>query len=221
MIVFVSATDTGVGKTYISSLLVEYLKNIGINVDYVKPIETGVEDIPEDAYRISSILNKPWQEHVIYTFKKPMSPYACAIDEKKDINVEKILDITSKRALSSEVLIVEGAGGVAVPIKVKPLIDYAYFIKSLKALPLIVARASLGTLNHSFLTYFYLKSQDIKPVGFVLNGIDYEEPSQYSNKDILKDMIQEHINIWELSKNPDKEERFYLGDNILKTIANF
>jgi dethiobiotin synthetase len=221
MILFISATDTGVGKTYISSILVEYLKNKGVNVDYIKPIETGVDEKPEDAYKISSILGKPWQESVIYTFKKPMSPYACSLDEKVDINVDKIVETIKEREQKASVLIVEGAGGIAVPIKVKPLIDYAYLIKSLNALPLIVARAYLGTLNHSFLTYFYLKSHDIKPLSFILNGFDYEEPSQYSNADILQDMIEEHINIWKLDKNPDKNQRINLAENIWKSIANF
>ncbi|MGC9286417.1 MAG: dethiobiotin synthase [Hydrogenobaculum sp.] len=221
MILFVSATDTGVGKTYISSILAGYLKNNGINVDYVKPIETGVDEKPEDAYRVSSILGKPWQESVIYTFKKPMSPYACSLDEKVDIDVDKIIETIKEKEQKASVLIVEGAGGISVPIKTKPLIDYAYLIKSLHALPLIVARAYLGTLNHSFLTYFYLKSHNIKPVGFILNGFDYEEPSQYSNADILQNMIEEHINIWKLDKNPDENQRINLAENIWKSIANF
>ncbi len=221
MILFVSATDTGVGKTYISALLVEYLKSINLNVNYIKPIETGVEDKPEDAYKISQILGKPWQETVIYTFKKPMSPYACLLDENKDIDIDKILNTIKNLEQKSDILIVEGAGGISVPIKVKPLIDYAFLIKALNAKPLIVARASLGTLNHSFLTYFYLKSKAIKPVGFVLNGFDYEEPSQYSNADILKDMIEENVNIWRLDKNPDENHRLSLAEDIWKSIANF
>ncbi len=221
MIFFVSATDTGVGKTYISSLLVEYLKNTNINVDYLKPIETGVEDKPEDAYTISEILGKPWQEYVLYTFRKPMSPYACTLDEHKDIDVNKIIKTIKEREQQSDILIVEGAGGISVPIKVKPLIDYAFLIKSLNAKSIIVARAYLGTLNHSFLTYFYLKSKNIKPIGFVLNGFDYKEPSQYSNADILKDMIEEDINIWKLDKNPDRDKRFSLAESIWKSIANF
>lgn len=221
MILFVSATDTGVGKTYISAILVEYLKNKGVNVDYIKPIETGVAEKPEDAYRVSSILGKPWQESVIYTFKKPMSPYACSLDEKVDVDVDRIITTIKEKEQKANVLIVEGAGGIAVPIKVKPLIDYAYLIKSLHALPIIVARAYLGTLNHSFLTYFYLKSHNIKPVGFILNGFDYEEPSQYSNTDILQDMIEEYINIWKLDKNPDENQRINLAENIWKSIANF
>jgi dethiobiotin synthetase len=221
MILFISATDTGVGKTYISAILAEYLKNKGINVDYIKPIETGVDGKPEDAYKVSGILGKPWQESVIYTFKKPMSPYACSLDEKVDIDVDKIIKIVKEREQKASVLIVEGAGGIAVPIKIKPLIDYAYLIKSLHALPLIVARAYLGTLNHSFLTYFYLKSHNIKPVGFILNGFNYEEPSQYSNTDILQDMIEEQISIWKLDKNPDENQRINLAENIWKSIANF
>ncbi len=221
MILFVSATDTGVGKTYVSSILVEYLKDKGIKVDYLKPIETGVEDKPEDAYRISSILGKPWQDSIVYTFKKPMSPYACALDENVDIDVDKILKTIKELEQKSDILIVEGAGGISVPIKVKPLIDYAFLIKSLNAIPLIVSRAYLGTLNHSFLTYFYLKSKDIKPIGFVMNGFDYEEPSQYSNADILKDMIEEDINIWKLDKNPSKSQCLEVAQSIWKSIANF
>ncbi|GAB6078563.1 dethiobiotin synthase [Hydrogenobaculum acidophilum] len=221
MILFVSATDTGVGKTYVSALLVRYLKSININVNYLKPIETGVEDKPEDAYKISQMLGKPWQETVIYTFKKPMSPYACVLDENKDIDIDKIINAIINLEQKSDILIVEGAGGISVPIKVKPLVDYAFLIKALNAKPLIVARASLGTLNHSFLTYFYLKSKDIKPIGFILNGFDYEEPSQYSNADILKDMIEENITVWKLDKNPDENHRLRLAEDIWKSIANF
>ncbi len=218
MIVFITATDTGVGKTYISKLLVSYLKDRSIDVDYLKPIETGVEDIPEDANLVASVLNKPWQECVLYTFKKPMSPYACIMDESRDIDIDFILNEIKTRE-KNKILIVEGAGGVSVPIKVG--IDYAFMIKELKAVPVVVSRASLGTLNHSFLTYFYLKAKNIMPNSIVLNGFDYKEPSQYYNEKILKEMINDEVDIFSLEKNPSKEMQDKLAENIYKSIANF
>lgn len=218
MILFITGTDTNVGKTYISSILISYLRDKNISVDYLKPIETGVENIPEDAYLISSILGKTWQECVLYTFKKPMSPYACSLDECIDIDIGFILEEIEKRQIG-KILIVEGAGGIAVPIK--PGIDYSYLIEKINAIPLIVARASLGTLNHSFLTYFYLKSKNIKPLGIILNGFDYKEPSQQYNETVLRNMIYDKVNIYTLNRYPNQDEVSKIADNIYKSIANF
>ncbi len=220
MIIFISATDTGVGKTYISYILLRYLKNI-IKIDYLKAIETGVEYIPEDASIAAEILNKSWKECVLYTFKKPMSPYACSLDENRDIDIDFIVCEILKREKNTDILIVEGAGGIAVPIKTNPLIDYTYIIDTVKAHTLIISRAGLGTLNHSYLTYHYLKSKSIKPTGIVLNGFDYKEPSQATNKIILEEIINHEIPIWTLNKDPDKLQQNKLGEEIYKTIANF
>jgi dethiobiotin synthetase len=74
--VFITATDTGVGKTFISYNLVYALKERGIRVGYLKPVETGVKGLPEDGSLLASLTGQPLEEVVPATYKLPVAPYA-------------------------------------------------------------------------------------------------------------------------------------------------
>ncbi len=183
---FVTGTDTGVGKTYVTYWLAKFIRKRGIPVGCLKPVETGVCDRPEDACLLSKATKQPIDEVVIYTFKNPLSPYAALIEELGTINIEKIKDNINKLASKYELLFVEGAGGIAVPI-IKNY-TYADLCLELKLPLIVVGRAGLGTINHTFLTWYYAFSRNIKIKAIVLNGFSGNDISEKRNPQIIEEM---------------------------------
>lgn len=157
---FVSGTDTGVGKTVTSATLC-----LGLNAGYWKPVQAGI--LPHtDTGQI-----KEWtqlhDEHFYrerYLLKKPASPHEAAAEESVSIalNDFQLPDMKQDR------MVVEGAGGLLVPINSEHyMIDLISYLK----LPvLLVARSGLGTLNHTLLSLEALKKRDIEIAGIVMNG---------------------------------------------------
>ena len=161
---FVTGTDTGVGKTLVSLGLCMHFE-----ADYWKPIQTG---IPTDTDYISPFLPQKNIHPSCLHFKKPLSPNQSAKLENKFIDLNQI-DIPS-----SSFLIVEGVGGVLVPLNNKhKILD---LIKKIKLPVIVVARSGLGTLNHTLLTLETLKNNQIQTKGVVLSGI----PHSQNKKDI-------------------------------------
>lgn len=181
---FITATDTGVGKTTVSAAIAKILKESGINVAYFKPIETGVKEYPADGRILTSITGQSIDEAVLYTFKNPLAPYPASKLEKKDVHIDKIIQHYNKLKDSYDFLIVEGAGGVYVPI-VKGY-TYIDLIKDLNIPILIVSRAKLGTINHTVLTVKALKG--LKISGIVMNGFNCSDNLEKTNLDIIQEM---------------------------------
>ena len=157
MQIFVTATDTNIGKTVISSWLC--LKS---GYEYFKPIQTGsIEGTDSDfVQKIAKV--KAHKESYIY--KAPLSPHLAAQKENQEINIKNVKLPTANN------LIIEGAGGILVPINPKFLmID---LIRQLKTPVIIVSPARLGTINHTLLTIRALNSKKIEILGVILNGAD-------------------------------------------------
>ncbi len=172
----ISGTDTGVGKTYFCESLAKLLKGKGVKVGYFKPIETGVKEIPEDGSRVCRITGQELKEAILYTFKSPLAPYTASLEEGVHIDLALIRDRFFQLKEKYEVLLVEGAGGIAVPITHS--YDYMALAKDLGLPVIVVARAGLGTINHTFLTWYYLKQNGVKVKLIVLNrykGLDLSE----------------------------------------------
>tara|TARA_Y100001968_G_scaffold44014_3_gene34102 strand:+ start:4395 stop:5042 length:648 start_codon:yes stop_codon:yes gene_type:complete len=160
----VCGTDTGVGKTIISSLLVQ-----GLNGIYWKPIQSGLED-SSDTKIVSTLLKLPQERWIpeVYKFKAAVSPHWAAEKENQCID-PSLLKIPSTKTP----LIIETAGGLMVPIN-RNLLQ----INQLKnwGLPIIlVARSGLGTLNHTLLSLEALKKRLIPIIGIVLNGPPHQD----------------------------------------------
>ncbi len=210
MRIFITATDTNVGKTFISYNLFKALKEKDIKVKYFKPIETGVISKPEDASLMCSLSKEPLENTVFYTFKNPVSPYAASIMEQKEIDLNYIFDKIKALEKGYDIVLIEGAGGLSVPI----LKDYDFsdFAKDLSLELLIVARATLGTLNHTYLTYFYAKQKDLNVKSIVLNGFTKEDPSEKLNPLIIEERTK--IKPVLINKNPSLKE----FDELLKAL---
>jgi dethiobiotin synthetase len=157
---FVTGTDTDIGKTIVSSVLVK-----GLNAGYWKPVQAGIEPCTDTEYvkRLTG-LNDRYFYRESYKLKTPMSPHASAkIDGVKiDLGNIKIPDFSQNQ------LIIEGAGGLIVPLnESKMIID---LIKYLDIPVLVVAKSGLGTLNHTLLSLMALRSYNISIFGVVMNG---------------------------------------------------
>ncbi|KAG0682705.1 dethiobiotin synthase [Pichia californica] len=170
--IFITGTDTDIGKTFISALLIE-----AWGCNYWKPIQTGLDSDPGDTFTIKKLLEQSlgvpktttiFQPQLEYM--KPLSPWRCTILENKpSINIEELkFPATKDNLTGSKYTIVEGAGGILVPInKTSYTTD---IIKHLDASVIIVARSELGTLNHTLMTVEILKQNKIPILGVILNG---------------------------------------------------
>ncbi len=194
--IFITGTDTGVGKTLISALFTRYLMEKGINATYLKTIATGceMEDgalVPEDLTYVSSVLEKrlDLDHHCPIRFKDPLSPLAASRQENRDIPIELILKAYQDLASSHEFVVVEGVGGTLVPIKKGYFV--ADLISDLHIGALVVARPGLGTINHTLLTFEALKARGIRIFGFFTNGLmDSQDPSALTNGQIIQELGQ-------------------------------
>jgi dethiobiotin synthetase len=175
--VFVSGTDTGVGKTIVASALARHLASLGLKVGVMKPIETGVPDPGEpgeDARLLSWAANSADPEHLIAPcrFKEPVAPTQAASLEKTHIDPGELEVSLQKLAEGKDFVIVEGAGGLMVPVRGGYLM--ADLVRQFNLPLLIVSRTTLGTLNHTLLTVFAAQSIGIQVAGIILNGMAAE-----------------------------------------------
>lgn len=166
--IFVTGIGTDVGKTIVSSILVEKLK-----ADYWKPIQAGSLN-DTDAMRVKELItnSKSIFHPESYCLSGFMSPHAAASIDGIKISLSKI-----KLPATKNNIIIEGAGGLMVPLNDKTfVID---LIKHLKAEVVLVSKNYLGSINHTLLSIDLLKSKEIKITGIVFNGPLNEETERF------------------------------------------
>lgn len=169
---FVTGTDTGVGKTVASACLVAALRSTD-DVCYWKPVQTGIEE--DDDTAMVAALAECRDEEIFaegIRLERPLSPHLSARLAGVRISIEEILS-TGGRAPKERLMIVEGAGGVLVPLnESEMMID---LIRDLNLPAIIVARSGLGTINHTLLTIEALRLRGIGIAGVLMNGEPNEE----------------------------------------------
>ncbi|HVY55689.1 MAG TPA: dethiobiotin synthase [Thermodesulfobacteriota bacterium] len=168
--VFITGTDTGVGKTVITAALAWSLSTAGMRVAVMKPVQTGTE-LPGilDIEFVERVLGAKYEpgDVCIYRFREPLSPLAASEIAGIKIDTGKILEVCRKLRSTHDVVIVEGAGGLLVPIKENYLMTNLAHDLGLPIL--IVARPGLGTLNHTALTVESARRRGIDVLGVVIN----------------------------------------------------
>ncbi|HJM83314.1 MAG TPA: adenosylmethionine--8-amino-7-oxononanoate transaminase [Nitrospinota bacterium] len=166
---FITATDTGVGKTVITAAFAAILREEGIDVGVMKPVQSGCDGESEDARFMldTTGLDDPMELVNPYLFKAPLSPYHAANAENKTIDVEVITDACTTLAAKHELVLVEGAGGLMVPItRDLYMIDLAIML----GFPsLLVAHPYLGCINHTIQTTFTAQAVGMDILGIVFN----------------------------------------------------
>ena len=170
--IFITGTDTGVGKTVVTAALAAALAKHGYAVGVMKPIETGVPssvDAGSDAARLRAAARSSdtLTEIRPYAFRRPLAPLNAARLEKRTVTVPTIMRAFRTLQLRHEVLLVEGVGGVYVPITSS--LNMSDLIYRMKFPAIVVGRVSLGGINHALLTLHALRRRKIPIVALVLN----------------------------------------------------
>lgn len=175
---FVTGTDTGVGKTLVSAALCLYLREKGTDVGVMKPAESGLEDsaiLGPDAELLQWASGSRDSEEDIspYRFKAPLAPAVAASKEQIRINYSELRDRTMSLIDRHEFTIIEGAGGLMVPLAGGLLM--ADLARELKLPLLVVTRPDLGTINHTLLTLFAARAMELQTAGYIINRMPSEQ----------------------------------------------
>jgi len=170
--VFITATDTGVGKTVVTAALAVALRRGGYAVGVMKPIETGVPlsaDTRSDAVRLRTAARSSdtLTEVRPYVFRLPLAPLEAARLEKRRVTLQAIMRAFSILRQRHEVLLVEGVGGLYVPVTAS--CDISNIIYRMKLPAIVIGRVSLGGFNHALLTLEALRRRNIPILALVLN----------------------------------------------------
>jgi dethiobiotin synthetase len=150
---FITGTDTNVGKTFVASMLARRAQTKQCRVFAFKPIETGCVDALGSDQKMLVESAGSWQEGALkgaVQLRRSVAPFVAARDEGRSIDVATLIMWAHSGTQLADLTIVEGAGGWRVPITDE--IDMAAFAKQIGLPVLLVARAGLGTINHSLLS---------------------------------------------------------------------
>jgi dethiobiotin synthetase len=161
---FVTGTDTGVGKTVVTAAIALALKARGVDVRVVKPVQTGEGDA-DTLRRLAELEDSP-EQIAPFSFAAPLAPLVAARLEGLELDLDAVA--SAVRRSSRELTLVEGVGGLLCPMGPDwTIADLAARL----ALPLlVVARAGLGTVNHTLLTVEEARRRGLEVAGVVLNG---------------------------------------------------
>lgn len=200
--ILVTGTDTGVGKTYASCLILRRLRSKGVDAGAMKPVEAGCEEgsssvedlIPEDAIHLVNAAGVTDDLSLVAPcrFLTPVAPMVAAKEEDRQVDVEGMLRCYRELSSLHSFLLVEGAGGILVPI------TRGYSFLDLWAdmdLPvLVIAASKLGVINHSLLTLSAARDRGLKVAGLVLNNIDSRtDEARRTNFDALRELVPEPV----------------------------
>lgn len=227
--IFITGTDTGVGKTFVAVGLINALKEKGFNVCPMKPVETGCRTkkgklIPKDTMSLIKASGIKEAIDVInpYRFKHPLAPSIAAELEKKSIKKEKIFSAYNYLSKKYDITIIEGAGGIMAPLYKKYL--FLDFISDINLPIIIVSRPGLGTINHTLLTIEIAKSKGIKILGIIINYATKTKTgiAEKTNPEIIKRLGGAPVvGIVLYSKNQKIAKKNFLGigEKILKELS--
>ena len=175
--VFITGTDTGVGKTFFACGFAALLREWGYGVGVMKPAETGCRErdgvlFPEDAVHLkeASGSDLPLEKICPYRFRDPLAPSIAAEREGVRINIDRLIELYWEISSKHDITIVEGAGGIMVPLL--PSFTYADLANVLKLPMIVVAANRLGAINHLVLTLEHASCKGLHVIGYVLNRVE-------------------------------------------------
>ncbi len=177
---FITGTGTGVGKTIFTAALALYLRQCDIDVGVMKPVETGVANVDHpgqdgELLRWAAAINEPPEITCPYRFKMAAAPATASRQEKRSVNYTELLATGKKIIAHHQFTLIEGAGGLMVPLVGGFLV--ADLAKDLGLPLLVVAEARLGTINHTLLSLLAARYLEIEIAGYLLNRMP-EKPSE-------------------------------------------
>lgn len=222
---FITGTDTSVGKTLITGGIAAVLRKQGLKVGVFKPIASGCRDegilISDDTEFLAMCADAEYSLSVIspVTYKTPAAPITCIQVEGRAIDYEEIVSAYNYLCENTDVVLVEGIGGAMVPIDEEhSVLDLAVQFN----LPtVIVARPNLGTINHSLLTIEAVRQAGLSVAGLVISGYNAFEAdtAEETSPDVICDFSGTNL----LSIVPYDEESSVegcqLGEGVVETLS--
>lgn len=201
---FITATDTGVGKTVVTCAIAHALKRSGLKVSVCKPLASGCRRereglVSEDAEAIAYFSDCRLALDVInpIRFAAPLSPGAAALELGVEVDFSELARSLSRLDEWGDVMLVEGVGGLLVPLGAhQPDLTVLDLIAALGYPVVVVTRAGLGTLNHTAMTAALLRQRKLRVAGMVVNGYvtdqatQRDDPSMASNRQWLERMTR-------------------------------
>ncbi|UCD84197.1 MAG: dethiobiotin synthase [Deltaproteobacteria bacterium] len=193
---FITGTDTGVGKTLVTAALASLLRAEGIDVGVMKPVESGCPRqkgklVPQDALFLREAAGSEDDLELINPcrLEAPLAPSLAAEREGVEINLGKLIECFQTLKERHDFILVEGAGGLLVPLKERYLVSD---LVQLFQLPLLIVAASrLGAVNHTLLTTRCAQSLKIEIVGVILNNLEEEgDTASRSNPHLLPHLLE-------------------------------
>lgn len=172
--IFITGTDTDIGKTYVTALLIKTLREAGYDTGYYKAAVSGAPTVSEsDAGFVNRFagIGEPEELLLSYLYKTPVSPHLAARLEGHPVEKEEILKAFARVTAAYPYVAMEGSGGIVCPIRHDETAKYFLedIISWLKLPVLIVAAAGLGTINHVMTTAEYIQRRKISIKGILLN----------------------------------------------------
>lgn len=173
--IFITGTDTDIGKTVVSALLAGYLREQGVSCGYLKLVSCGGDGCGDCAY-VQKRAGVP--VHNVYHFPLPASPHLAAEQNGQQIDTHRFDEALARMDSQYDLLLIEGAGGLLVPLTRSLLLgDY---MAGQDVQSLVVARSGLGTINQTLLTMEGLRQRQMATLGVVFNDAE-----QFALDDLL------------------------------------
>ena len=208
---FITGTDTGVGKTFVTCALLYTLKAQGIAAIGMKPIAAGGEMTPDglnnedvEALHLASVVKLQREDLNCYLLSEPIAPHIAAANEDIDIDLDVIRQRFDQLADLADVVLVEGVGGFIVPLG--DSISTADLAQDLDLPVILVVGMRLGCLNHALLTQEAILARGLTLAGWVANQIDPHMAELDANIEALEERIRAPLlGVIEWQKQPDAE----------------
>lgn len=192
--IFITGTDTEVGKTFFTACLITALQAKGVTVSAFKPVAAGCEMVDgearnEDALTLIQALNHSPSYKTVNPFAltQPIAPHIAAEQEGVDLTVSHLQSACRSNKNSSDFCLVEGAGGWLVPLNGEE--TFADYAVAEQCEVILVVGMKLGCINHALLTQQVVKATGLKLIGWVANFIDPDMQVQNENLETLKNRL--------------------------------
>ncbi len=203
---FITATDTGAGKTFVTAVIARTLREQGTAVRVCKPVATGAERLSDDTRTLAEAADDPDHDAITpWVFRTPAAPPVAARLAGVVLRLPDLADAVRRRAAPGAVVLVEGVGGLLCPLTERETVaDLAAEL----GLPLVVvARRSLGTLNHTLLTLEVAHARRLPIAGVVVTETaPVSGPAEETNVEELRRRIRTPL-LAVLSYRPDRQPR--------------
>jgi dethiobiotin synthetase len=219
---FITGTDTEIGKTTASLVLMRAFKQKGYKVAGMKPVAAGCQATTEglrndDAQKLlsESSIDLPYELVNPFAYEPPIAPHIAAAQADFPVNIDVITNAYGKIATQTEIVIVEGVGGWAVPINEHQTM--ANVAKALNLPVILVSGIRLGCLNHTLLTYEAISSRDCGLAGWIANLLSEDNAVSKQNIEyIIKSLPEPYLGtIPYFDKNLPMPEKVHLNIDLL------